>query len=89
MHLEDAPPLDELVPVEIELENDITFKIFHNLNGMLDAAVMNWLARTTDYTAESFSSYVKSKRDKGYIDQWVLTEHEYTQALIDHQTKQQ
>jgi hypothetical protein len=89
MHSDDIPPLEELEEVELELDDKITVKIFTNLGGFLDPAVMNWLARTTDYTAESFASYVKSKRDKGYTDHWVLTEQQYAQVLSDHQKKQQ
>ena len=87
--INDTPPIDELVEVELEIDDKISIKIFHNLEGFLDPAVMNWLARTTDYTAESFASYIKSKRDKGYSEHWVLTEQQYAKALHDQKTKQQ
>jgi hypothetical protein len=86
---EDFPPLEELVLNTIEFDNNISFKIHHNLGEQLDAAIMNWSARTTELTAESLATYIKSKRDKGYTEHWVLTEDQYKQALLDNKTKQQ
>jgi hypothetical protein len=88
-YLDDTPPLEELEEVELEIDDKTTIKIFTNLGGYLDPAVMNWLARTTEQTAESFSLYIKSKRDKGYSEHWVLTEEQYAQALLDDKIKRQ
>jgi hypothetical protein len=89
-YIDDTPPLDELEAIEIELDDACTsIKIFHNLGGFFEPAIQNWLARTTEFTAESFSAYIKSKRDKGYTDHWALTESQYKQALLDQKTKHQ
>jgi hypothetical protein len=49
----------------VELSNGDSFTIVHDLkmNGInsFDAALQNWLARTDDYSPESFIGYVKSK----------------------------
>lgn len=51
----------------IKLSNGVTFEIvndFEHMEGPVNsfqAALDNWLARTDDYTAESFIRYVKSK----------------------------
>ena len=60
----------------IDLGNDTSFKIYHNLRSFglsIDAALANWLFRTDTYTAESFCEYVKSKDPINII---ALTESE-------------
>lgn len=47
--------------VEIALSDGTSFFIMTDLGDMLEAALINWEARTTVYTAESFCNYVNSK----------------------------
>ena len=60
-------PVTKLNKTEVKLSNEESFTIVHdfkNMNGVVnsfDAAFQNWISRTTDYSAESFCVYVKSK----------------------------
>lgn len=49
-----------------KLSNGKSFTIVHNINRIgnvnsIDAALDNWLARTQDYSAQSFVNYINSK----------------------------
>lgn len=52
---------------EVKLSNGVTFTIMHDLKmtgsaHSFNAAFDSWLARTEDYTADSFCTHVKSKK---------------------------
>jgi len=55
---------------EVELSNGVKFTVVHDFENMegpvnsFDAAFQSWLARTTEYTAESFVRYVKTREPK-------------------------
>jgi len=63
----------KLNKTKVELSNGISFTIVHNFRTMngnvnsFDAAFQSWLARTDDYTSDSFVEYVKSKNEYGRI----------------------
>ena len=62
------------VPIEFKIISNIT-----SLGLSIDAAVINWSARTSEYTAKSFCDYVKSKD----INTICMSEDEY-QNLDEH-----
>ena len=73
----------KLNKTEINLSNGTSFVIVHDLPmkgavGSFDAALDNWLARTKEYTADSFVNYVKCK-DKSVI---FLTFEEYEKRIL-------
>lgn len=74
--------------VEIKHEDGTTtrFTIIHDMNlhgavGSFDAAMQNWLARTTEFTAESFCNYVSEKREKGFCNDYACTEEQFKNIL--------
>jgi len=40
----------------------VSFNVEHNLGNFLEAAVINWVHRTEEFTAESLSEYINSKK---------------------------
>ena len=61
---------------KIELSNNVTFKIYHNLHDFgigINSALQNWLAKTNNYDSRSFCDYIMSKD----INMIALTEKEF------------
>ena len=51
---------------EIQLSNGVKFKLVHNLSEQeINAAQINWLARTNVYNKKSFIKYINSKNWAG------------------------
>lgn len=65
---------------QFELSNGIKFIICHNLPNAfglnIDGAFDNWLARTSEYTDESFAEYIMSKH-------YLHGHYAYTRAQWD------
>lgn len=60
-----------------KLSNGIEFTICHNIPDYITAALDNWLARTKEYTAESFCNYINKKRLEGKSDHFAYTVAEF------------
>jgi len=87
------PRVSKFNKTKVELSNGVSFVIVHNfesMNGVInsfDAAFNSWLARTDEYTAESFIRYVKSKEP----ERLFLTIEDYeklTVGKVEHATKE-
>jgi hypothetical protein len=61
---------------KVELNNGKKFNIYirKEFEEYAEPALVNWLPRTTEYTAESFVDYINSK---GWEMEQALTELEY------------
>jgi len=70
-------PKHKLSLFEFEIDNKKTYKIYHNLPDMIEAALINWEVRTTVHTAKSFCDYINSKRERGLTDHYAYTEEEF------------
>lgn len=73
--------MPQLQKSEIQLSNGKKFCIIHNLPDFrldIDAALQNWLARTDEFTDESFCKYIRSKDPVNII---ALTEKKYNELV--------
>lgn len=72
-----------------ELSNGVKFSIindFENIDGpvnSIDAAFQNWIARTEDFSAESFVAYIKKKEPKRI----ALTEAQFNELQFNGLSK--
>ena len=84
----------KLNQTNVELSNGISFVIVHNFEKMegnhnsFNAALNSWLARTSDYTADSFIEYVKNKNEYGRIFLTKEMYKEITKGKGEHATYQ-
>lgn len=67
----------QLVESEFELSNGTRFKIVHNIPKEINAALENWLARTSVFTADSFCRYINEKAEKLSTGHVAMTRKQY------------
>lgn len=71
--------------VEHKYDGEIKFNIVHNLPDVpglcIEDALVNWSARTSEITAESFCEYVNSK-NTGFV---CITEDRYNKMLKENE----
>lgn len=68
----------DFVESEVSFDDpELNFSIIHNLPEDIIKAVVNWQARTKEYSPESFCKYINSKRERGLSDHYAFTVSEW------------